>query len=140
MPCSGLIPFDFANIIDYGNIDTYGMFDLSAEMEHALEHYREIVCENHILPFMWGGDHTVTVAPLMTLGETITRQWVPGTPQWENYLIAWREADFAECLRMKNSWGRISGLERVRLICSVKSRLSVVHFNAADATRMCDSH
>jgi arginase family enzyme len=64
------IPFDFANIIDYGTIDTYGQFDLSGEMEHALEHYREIVCDNHIVPFMWGGDHTVSVAPLMTLGET----------------------------------------------------------------------
>ena len=64
------IPFDFANIIDYGTIDTYGQFDLAGEMEHALEHYREIVCDNHIVPFMWGGDHTVSVAPLMTLGET----------------------------------------------------------------------
>ena len=63
------IPFDFANIIDYGTIDTYGQFDLSGEMEYALEHYRKIVVENQCVPFMWGGDHTVTVAPLTTLGE-----------------------------------------------------------------------
>jgi arginase family enzyme len=63
------IPFDFANIIDYGTIDTYGKLDLSSEMEYALEHYRKIVNENHCVPFMWGGDHSVTVAPLTTLGE-----------------------------------------------------------------------
>ncbi len=64
------IPFDSANIIDYGTIDTYGRFDLSNEMEYALEHFRKIVNENGCVPFMWGGDHTVSVAPLMTLGET----------------------------------------------------------------------
>ncbi len=64
------IPFDFANIIDYGTIDTYGQFDLSGEMEYALEHFRKIVNENHCVPFMWGGDHTVSVAPLTALGET----------------------------------------------------------------------
>jgi hypothetical protein len=34
------IPFDFANIIDYGTIDTYGKLDLSSEMEYALNHFR----------------------------------------------------------------------------------------------------
>ncbi|MDF1523803.1 MAG: carbohydrate ABC transporter permease [Trueperaceae bacterium] len=31
---------------------------------------------------------------LMTLGETITRAPLPAVPQWENYAVAWRDADF----------------------------------------------
>jgi ABC-type glycerol-3-phosphate transport system permease component len=33
---------------------------------------------------------------LMTLGETINRQWLPKVPQFENYSEAWTEARFAK--------------------------------------------
>lgn len=42
-----------------------------------------------ILPFFW-----MISTSLMSLGETINRQWLPSTPRFDNYLEAWREADF----------------------------------------------
>jgi arginase family enzyme len=63
------IPFDFANIIDYGTIDTYGCFDLSTEAEVVRQHYQKIVRENGCSTFMWGGDHTVSIFPLEALGQ-----------------------------------------------------------------------
>ena len=36
---------------------------------------------------------------LMTLGETLTRQPWPATPQWANYAEAWRDADFGRYFR-----------------------------------------
>jgi arginase family enzyme len=60
-------------------------------MEYALDHYRKIVNENHCVPFMWGGDHTVSVAPLMTLGET----WGPlGVIHFDAHYDMVTEADF----------------------------------------------
>lgn len=44
-----------------------------------------------ILPFFW-----MISTSLMTLGETINRQWLPATPQFKNYTIAWTEAKFAK--------------------------------------------
>jgi ABC-type glycerol-3-phosphate transport system permease component len=44
-----------------------------------------------ITPFFW-----MVSTSLMTLGETITRQWLPKAPQFENYVIAWNEARFAK--------------------------------------------
>ena len=44
-----------------------------------------------IIPFFW-----MVSTSLMTLGETINRQWVPGTPQWINYVEAWNEAQFSK--------------------------------------------
>jgi ABC-type glycerol-3-phosphate transport system permease component len=44
-----------------------------------------------ILPFFW-----MISTSLMTLGETILRQWLPKSPQWGNYLEAWEEAQFAK--------------------------------------------
>jgi len=44
-----------------------------------------------VLPFFW-----MISASLMTLGETINRQWIPKVPQWENYTTAWEEAKFAK--------------------------------------------
>jgi len=44
-----------------------------------------------ILPFFW-----MVSTSLMTLGETITRQWLPKVPQFENYSEAWTEARFAK--------------------------------------------
>ena len=32
---------------------------------------------------------------LMSLGETINRQWLPNAPRWQNYETAWTEARFA---------------------------------------------
>ena len=44
-----------------------------------------------ILPFFW-----MVSTSLMTLGETINRQWLPKVPQFENYSEAWTEANFAK--------------------------------------------
>ncbi len=44
-----------------------------------------------ILPFFW-----MVSTSLMTLGETINRQWLPEVPQFENYSEAWTEAKFAK--------------------------------------------
>lgn len=44
-----------------------------------------------ILPFFW-----MVSTSLMTLGETINRQWLPKVPQFENYSEAWTEARFAK--------------------------------------------
>lgn len=41
------------------------------------------------IPFFW-----MVSTSLMTLGETITRQWVPKAPQLTNYKEAWYEAKF----------------------------------------------
>ncbi|MDE0207839.1 MAG: carbohydrate ABC transporter permease, partial [Candidatus Tectomicrobia bacterium] len=42
------------------------------------------------LPFCW-----MVSTSLMSLGETINRQWLPGVPRWQNYQTAWTEARFA---------------------------------------------
>ncbi|GAB4497261.1 MAG: carbohydrate ABC transporter permease [Anaerolineales bacterium] len=44
-----------------------------------------------ILPFFW-----MISTSLMTLGETINRQWIPAVPQFSNYTTAWTEAKFAK--------------------------------------------
>lgn len=44
-----------------------------------------------IIPFFWMVSNS-----LMTLGETITRQWLPASPQFENYIQAWNEAKFSK--------------------------------------------
>ena len=44
-----------------------------------------------ILPFFW-----MVSTSLMTLGETINRQWLPKVPQFDNYSEAWTEAKFAK--------------------------------------------
>jgi ABC-type glycerol-3-phosphate transport system permease component len=43
-----------------------------------------------ILPFFWMVSNS-----FMTLGETINRRWLPATLQFENYIEAWEEANFA---------------------------------------------
>jgi ABC-type glycerol-3-phosphate transport system permease component len=44
-----------------------------------------------IFPFFWMISNS-----LMTLGETITRQFVPKVPQWINYKDAWEQANFSK--------------------------------------------
>ncbi len=44
-----------------------------------------------ILPFFW-----MVSTSLMTLGETINKQWVPQVPQFSNYVEAWTEAKFGK--------------------------------------------
>lgn len=44
-----------------------------------------------IVPFFW-----MLSTSLMTLGETINKQWLPKTPQLGNYIEAWTEAKFAK--------------------------------------------
>ncbi len=63
------VPFDMCRIIDYGNIDVFGLYDIAKEMELYENHFRKIVLENDITPFVWGGDHSVTDVPLRVLGE-----------------------------------------------------------------------
>jgi len=63
------VPFDLCRIIDYGNIDTYGRFDLTDEVEKCIEVFHDIVVNHGITPFSWGGDHTVSYPPIKALGE-----------------------------------------------------------------------
>lgn len=42
-----------------------------------------------LLPFFW-----MISTSLMTLGEAITRKWLPDVPQWQNYAEAWDTAKF----------------------------------------------
>ncbi len=44
-----------------------------------------------LFPFLW----MVSVS-LMSLGEAISGNILPSTLHWENYAVAWREADFSE--------------------------------------------
>ena len=44
-----------------------------------------------LLPFFW-----MLSTSLMTLGEAINGQWLPKVPQWHNYIVAWKEANFSE--------------------------------------------
>ncbi|NOZ49470.1 MAG: carbohydrate ABC transporter permease [Chloroflexi bacterium] len=44
-----------------------------------------------IVPFFW-----MVSTSLMTLGETINKQWLPKVPQFSNYSEAWTEAKFAK--------------------------------------------
>jgi ABC-type glycerol-3-phosphate transport system permease component len=43
-----------------------------------------------MMPLFW-----MLSTSLMTLGETLTQQWLPRSPQWHNYHDAWTEAKFA---------------------------------------------
>ncbi|USD19598.1 arginase family protein [Microbulbifer variabilis] len=63
------IPFDTCRIIDYGNIDTYGRFDLSDEVSKIIQEYEKIVLDNDCVTFTWGGDHTISYAPINVLGR-----------------------------------------------------------------------
>ena len=67
------IPFDWARIIDYGNVDTYGQYNLSDEVETAISHFEKIVGEAGCSPFTLGGDHTVSYVPINALGK----RWGP---------------------------------------------------------------
>lgn len=42
-------------------------------------------------PFFW-----MVSTSLMSLGEAISGKWIPSSLRFENYVIAWREAQFAE--------------------------------------------
>lgn len=44
-----------------------------------------------VLPFFW-----MVSTSLMTLGEATLGRWLPQVPQWQNYVIAWKEANFSE--------------------------------------------
>ena len=56
-----------------------------------------------VFPFAW-----MLLTSFMEQGETLRRVLVPGSLQWENYVLAWREADFG--LYFANSL-IISGLQ-----------------------------
>ena len=42
-------------------------------------------------PFVW-----MVSTSFMSLGEAISGKWIPSTVHWENYVVAWKEAQFAE--------------------------------------------
>jgi ABC-type glycerol-3-phosphate transport system permease component len=63
--------------IDFGRLMFYAILILGAILA--------------ITPFFW-----MVSTSLMSLGETISRKWLPETPQFENYVIAWTEAKFAK--------------------------------------------
>jgi agmatinase len=63
------VPFDDCRIIDYGNIDTYGQFELASEVEHVMEHYDKIVNEAGCAVLSLGGNHTASYPPLRALGK-----------------------------------------------------------------------
>ncbi len=42
-------------------------------------------------PFAW-----MVSTSLMSLGEAISGKWIPSTVHFENYIVAWKEAQFAE--------------------------------------------
>jgi len=42
-----------------------------------------------LIPFLW-----MISQSLMTLGETLNRQWIPSNPQFDNYTEAWEQAKF----------------------------------------------
>ena len=63
------VPFDLCRIIDYGNVDTYGRFDLTDEVEKLIEVYNDAIINHGVTPFSWGGDHTVSYPPIHALGE-----------------------------------------------------------------------
>jgi ABC-type glycerol-3-phosphate transport system permease component len=44
-----------------------------------------------VFPLFW-----MLTNSLMTLGETINRQWLPNAPQFDNYVQAWTEAEFSK--------------------------------------------
>lgn len=44
-----------------------------------------------MLPFLW-----MLSTSLMTLGEAINGRLLPEVPQWHNYVVAWKEANFSE--------------------------------------------
>ena len=44
-----------------------------------------------VVPFLW-----MILTSLMTLGEAISGRFLPEVPQWHNYAVAWREANFSQ--------------------------------------------
>ncbi len=44
-----------------------------------------------VIPFLW-----MILTSLMTLGEAISGRFLPEVPQWHNYAVAWREANFSQ--------------------------------------------
>ncbi len=61
-------PFEMCRIIDYGNIDIYGYFDLKKSIDAVEAELTKIVQDGADL-FIWGGDHSITYPPLKALGE-----------------------------------------------------------------------
>ncbi len=63
------VPFDDCRIVDYGNIDTYGQFELASEVEYVMEHFEKIVNEAGCATISFGGDHTASYPPIAALGK-----------------------------------------------------------------------
>ncbi|WP_163931815.1 arginase family protein [Paraferrimonas sp. SM1919] len=55
----GTMPFELCNIIDYGNWDGLGHFNLDQEMRSAQEIVDDMVINHKAVPFFFGGDHTI---------------------------------------------------------------------------------
>ena len=63
------MPFEWCRVIDYGTVDTYGMFELKEEMNHLVEHLMKITARYGITPLVWGGDHSVSYAPIKACAD-----------------------------------------------------------------------
>jgi agmatinase/guanidinobutyrase len=65
----GVVPFEMCRIIDYGEVDVFGINELDKVMNLLTEHLRKIVVEHDVMTLMWGGEHTATWAPFNAYAE-----------------------------------------------------------------------
>jgi arginase family enzyme len=65
------LPFEMCRIIDYGQVDVFGLIELERVMNELEEHFRRIVVENGVNTLMWGGEHTVSYAPVKAYAEKV---------------------------------------------------------------------
>lgn len=77
-----------AQIGKLGTKKSSGRFDIGRVVIYSILILGALLA---ILPFFW-----MISSSLMTLGETINKQWIPHIPQWDNYVEAWTEAKFAK--------------------------------------------
>lgn len=66
---NGEIPFEQCRIIDYGNWDCLGQFELKAEVEQLTDLMTNLVVEKQLTPLVFGGDHTIPYPTMRALAE-----------------------------------------------------------------------
>lgn len=85
-----------------------------------------------VFPFIW-----MLMSSVMTRGETMRRVFLPQTPEWANYVLAWKEADFG--LYFQNSLTiaaiQVSGTLLFSLMAAYP--LARMHFPGRDAVFFC---
>ena len=65
----GTMPFEMCNIIDYGNWDNLGQFELAAEMEGIQTLVNEMIIDKNCTPLFLGGDHSAAYPAPCALAE-----------------------------------------------------------------------